>query len=303
MQYFSEEDVVSEYGFERAIPTMESALRALAHCDDAPTRNHLAMKHGLGALIMPVYDRDLDLFIVKSLTLSEQHQPRISGGIQAFCGRTGQLIAFAEASELTAIRTAAAAAVATKKFAPVKIQTMAVFGTGQQALWQIRASLHVRNVETIVVFARDPEKTERFCKAIEGETSGVCRPGYRDELLQAELIILATNSREMLLGLEDLGTRVHINAVGSYKADMLEFDPELCHRAELMCVDHVSSCSKEAGELIRARETGPIQVQPLGSILDREMQPSGISLYKSVGHALLDLYSIQNLINNRRIAG
>jgi hypothetical protein len=77
----------------------------------------------------------------------------------------------------------------------------------------------------------------------------------RAAVADAGVVCTATSAEEPLLLGEMLAPGTHVNAVGSFRPEMKEFDAELIRGARVF-VDSVEACLEEAGELIAAREVG-----------------------------------------------
>ena len=134
------------------------------------------------------------------------------------------------------------------------------------------------------------------------------------EVAASRLIALATSASQPILQGEWLRPGTHINAVGSFRPDLREFDRATVERAELW-VDLREAAEEEAGELIEAAKAGVLQwsrCRELGELLDEpssaptQSNSDRITLFKSVGHAAQDLYAalaISRLRNANDSAG
>eukprot|EP00933_Yihiella_yeosuensis_P068673 TRINITY_DN7456_c0_g1_i1.p1 TRINITY_DN7456_c0_g1~~TRINITY_DN7456_c0_g1_i1.p1 ORF type:complete len:201 (-),score=51.61 TRINITY_DN7456_c0_g1_i1:103-705(-) len=65
---------------------------------------------------------------------------------------------------LTEIRTAAASALASSKFAPKDLSVIGLIGTGIQARWQLRLLKSVTTCRKVMVHGRNAERAAKFCK-------------------------------------------------------------------------------------------------------------------------------------------
>src|SRR5207237_1562203 len=75
------------------------------------------------------------------------------GAVLLHSGETGELLAIANASAITAIRTAAVSAVATKLLAREDASVLAILGAGVQAKSHLAAIPVVRNIKEVRVFS------------------------------------------------------------------------------------------------------------------------------------------------------
>lgn len=134
--------------------------------------------------------------------------------------------------------------------------------------------------------------------------------GALENLQDADVIITATSSFQPVLPDSDIPTGVHINAVGAYRADMAEVPPTVVCRSRVV-VDHHASAPEEAGDLL-----GPLQQRlirtthfdtELGDLLlgrsPGRSDAREMTLFKSVGVAIQDLYAAKKSLDNARRIG
>ena len=88
------------------------------------------------------------------------------GAMVLFDPATGAPSAMVDADALTAIRTAAASAVATRALARADAKTLAIIGTGEQALSHIEAICAVRDIGEIRIAGRTPQRAQAFVRAL-----------------------------------------------------------------------------------------------------------------------------------------
>ena len=93
-------------------------------------------------------------------TAYDAHQ----GAVLLFDPENGRLIALLDATEITAIRTAAASAVATDLLARKDAGDLAILGSGVQARNHLEAMRRVRNIRRVRVWSRTPEHTQTFAR-------------------------------------------------------------------------------------------------------------------------------------------
>lgn len=93
--------------------------------------------------------------------------PSHQGVIVLFDGASGAPLCVVDAGEVTAIRTAAASAVATDALARPEACTLAILGYGEQAGTHIRAISHVRPLTRVTVWGLIPTRRR--------PSPGICR--------------------------------------------------------------------------------------------------------------------------------
>ena len=129
------------------------------------------------------------------------------GAVVLFDGETGEVRAIVNASAITAIRTAAVSAVATRALARGDAQTLAILGAGVQAKSHLEAMRALHDWERIVVWSRTREHAEQLGVEV-AETA-------EEALRAADVVCTTTTSREPVVHRAWLKQGAHVNAVGS----------------------------------------------------------------------------------------
>src|ERR1700722_4387741 len=110
--------------------------------------------------------------------------------------QSGEWLAFIEADYIGQMRTGAASGVATRWMAREDARTAAIIGTGLPARTQLEAISHVRKLERIQAFGRDPERREQFAKEMT-ERLGVpvsSASSAEEAVKGADIVVTSTNS-------------------------------------------------------------------------------------------------------------
>jgi ornithine cyclodeaminase/alanine dehydrogenase-like protein (mu-crystallin family) len=299
MRVFSEHDVERLLTPAACIRVMEDALAALARGEvHQPLRNVIRAEGAAGFLgLMPSYYRDYGL---KEVCVFPNNPARgldtHLGAVLLHSGETGELLAIANASAITAIRTAAVSAVATKLLAREDASILAILGAGVQAKSHLAAIPVVRNIKEVRVFSRSPSKAAAMknCKVVSSAEEAV---------RGADIIVTATSSREPVVKREWIRDGAHINAVGSSIAAAREIDSATMGAASLF-VDRRESTVNESGDYLFALREGAIKGPEhiraeLGEILTGKAKgrtsANEITLFKSLGLAIEDLASVRYL--------
>jgi ornithine cyclodeaminase len=84
------------------------------------------------------------------------------GSVMLFSAETGELLALLNASAITAIRTGAVSAVATRLLARADAADLAILGTGVQARSHLAAMACVRPIRRVRVASRSFEHARAF---------------------------------------------------------------------------------------------------------------------------------------------
>jgi len=290
----------------RALPmsaAIDAAARAYLAASNgearAPLRTAIPAGEGGTTLLMgaAIGEEELAAKIVSFFPSNAQEgAPTVSGLVIAMDPQTGAPRALMPGGALTATRTGAASGIATKVLAREHARVGAVLGAGVQARTQALAIDTARELEEIRVWARRPEAGEALVGALAGELRAkpVFVEDVRDAVADAEVICTATSAQEPLLSREMLAPGTHVNAVGSFRPEMKEFDAGLISAASVF-VDSVEACLEESGELIAAVSDGVTSATDwteLGDVLEGRgagrASDEELTLFKSVGLAPQD---------------
>ncbi len=172
---------------------------------------------------------------------------------------------------LTDIRTAAAGAVAARRLAPERLDSVGVIGAGLQAQLQIEALALVRPFARLQVWARDAGKAEAYAERMATRLGRpvTVAPDAEALVRGSQLVVTTTPSRTPLIRADWLHPELHITAMGSDAADKNELDPGIIEAADRFVCDRVSQSAK-VGELRSAIGAGKVAADhspdELGSI-------------------------------------
>lgn len=295
------------------IAVMEDALASLARGEvHNPLRQAIRAPGAPGLLgLMPAWrGGETGYYALKEVCVYPENPKRgldtHVGTVILHSGETGEPLAIMNAAAITAIRTAAVSAVATKLLARDDGGVLAVLGNGVQARAHLDAIPLVRTLREVRVYARNVSPAApplappaRYVSSAE------------EAVRDADIIVTATNSREPIVKHEWLKPGVHINAVGSSIATARELDSATVAAASLF-VDRRESTVNESGDYLFAlREgaiSGPEHIRgELGDVLSGvtagRRSPDEITLFKSLGLAVEDLASAVFLYGKARREG
>ena len=220
------------------------------------------------------------------------------GGVMLFDGETGELIAVVNASAITAIRTAAVSALATRLLAREDAGDLAIIGAGVQARPHLAAMNCVRPLRRVRIASRSFENAKNFANEMQPQIRTLIEPIETVEaaVRGADIIVTATTSRDPVLQREWISPGAHLNAIGTFSPQAREVDTATVAAATLF-VDRRESALNEAGDyLIAAQEgaIGPDHIRAdLGEVLtgihSGRTSQEEITLFKSLGLAIEDL--------------
>jgi alanine dehydrogenase len=251
---------------------------AAAHAELSADRAKLVPRVGvfsgsgvLGA--MPGYAPSAGLGC-KLVTLFEgnRDRPTHQALVTLFDPETGTPVALMDGTYITAIRTAAAAALATRLLARPDARVLAILGTGVQSRSAQEMFPRVRDFTEVRVAGRG-----EFEEAVRG----------------ADVVHATTSSPEPVVRWDWLAPGAHVSSVG-YGAGGSELDPDIVSRADLVVVEQRDSAFAPlpagAPELDPRGRDGVVELGEIisGTAPGRTSQDQ-ITLYKSVGVAVQDL--------------
>lgn len=226
----------------------------------------------------------------------ERGMPRHNSLILLFDQSVGRIETVMEAGIVNAFRTAAADAVAADRLARADAATLAIFGAGNQARYEIEALARIRDIRTVLVVARDMAKAKRFCSEIRIEGVELRPEEARDACHAADIIVTATSAREPLFDAAWVRPGTHVASMGSDGRGKQELPPELFDTAQLFC-DEVSQ-SRTIGEFQHASPDLPVVM--IGDVLagraNGRLDASQITVFDSSGLSLQDLYIARSIL-------
>jgi ornithine cyclodeaminase/alanine dehydrogenase-like protein (mu-crystallin family) len=182
--------------------------------------------------------------------------PTIQGVVLLFDAADGAPLAVMDSMAITALRTAAASAVAAKHLARERCETLLLCGCGAQAREQLRAMLCVRRAGRVRVHDLDGSRAERFAAASRSElgidVAAVADPA--EAMAGADVIVTCTTARHHFVGEGGVKPGAFIAAVGADSEHKQEIDPRLLARAKV--VTDVTAQAAAIGDLRHAIAQG-----------------------------------------------
>jgi alanine dehydrogenase len=213
----------------------------------------------------------------------ETHQAVIC----VFDPANGTPLALMDGTYITATRTAAGSALATRLVAREDAHVLAIIGTGVQAHTHARAIPRVRPIEEIRVASRDPGKAEAFAN----EIGALAVDSYEEAIRGADIVAATTHATEPVVRRDWLAPGMHVNSVGLNPSGR-EVDHQTVADAVLVVEARESSFAPPpagAPELVGVEPDRAVELGELvtGAKPGRRSRDD-ITLYKSVGVAVQD---------------
>jgi len=305
MRFIDHREVARRLTYELCIRVVREAMIAFSRGQTKQLlRSIIPLSRGRLFGVMPGAMGPNAAFGAKLISVFQDNfakgQPSHQGLIILFDPESGAAICVVDAGEVTAIRTAAASAVATEALARTDARRLAILGYGEQAATHARAIGKVRALESIVVWGRSSERAQAFVERMQAEL-GVpmtTAQGVQEAVADADIICTVTAASEPILQGAWVRRGTHVNLVGSGIAGPVEVDNDLVVRSRFI-VDSREGVLNQGAEFLRAKAAGLVDdghiVAELGQVLAGDVEgrrsAEEITVYKSLGHVVQDLAS------------
>jgi alanine dehydrogenase len=202
-------------------------------------------------------------------------------------------LALMDATDLTGLRTGAAAAVATDHLAREDAGSLGIVGAGAQANTQLEAIANVRPIERVVIADRNPAKQEAFAGTY-GDRFDVS-PGSVADAAACDVLSTVTPSETPIVERDWVGDGTHINAIGADAAGKQELDEAILHDGRVVVDDHEQATHSgeinvpyAAGRFADDDIYGTLGEVVLGTLPGREAA-TDITVFDSTGLAIQDV--------------
>lgn len=306
MRILARQDIEKLISMRDVIAIMEGVFAALARKEVVvPERTVLSLEGTDNSILfMPGYLTKSGGIGLKAVSVFPTNAargiPTISAQILLCDSGTGEAKAILEGGYITALRTAATTAVATKHLARENADSLGVFGAGVQARSQIEAHLEVKPLKRITIYDPNTQKAAVLVQHIQSLRGSACEcaaaKSPQELPATSDILITATTSHTPVFEGRSLKEGTHINAIGSFKPGVREVDDTTITRSRIF-VDSYEHALKEAGDLIIPLKNciisendirGELGDLVLGRKKGRE-SPEQITFFKSVGMAVQDI--------------
>ncbi|MGA8272082.1 MAG: ornithine cyclodeaminase family protein [Candidatus Sulfotelmatobacter sp.] len=309
MRFIDREEINRRLTYEVCIPIVRQAMIAFSRGETKQLlRSIIPLSEGRLFGVMPGAMGANAPFGAKLVSVFHGNFAR---GVQSHQGlvilfdpESGAPVCVLDAAEITAIRTAAASAVATDALARKDARRLALLGYGEQAATHARAIAKVRRLESIVVWGRSPARSQNFVDQMSSELAVpiAAAADVREAVADADIICTVTSAHEPILQGAWVRPGTHLNLVGSSYAGPSEVDSALVARSRFIA-DSREGVLNQGAEFLRAKAAELIGdehiVAEIGQVLAGDIEgrrsPDEITIYKSLGHIVQDLASAWEL--------
>jgi alanine dehydrogenase len=222
-----------------------------------------------------------DLVAVKNVTIFEGNEPPLAthlATIALYDRATGACRAFMDGTHITAVRTAAATALAARELARPDARSLLVVGSGVQAHWHLEA---LRGFEQVSVWARRREQAEALGPVAEDLEAAV---------RGADVIALTTGAPEPVIRAEWVKPGAHVSSIG-FNPPGGELPRELAERGRLVVETRAAFAAPPVG-CAELSGLDPDHGTELGELLagtrPGRRSAEEITVYKAMGHVVED---------------
>ncbi|WP_292521182.1 NAD(P)-binding domain-containing protein [Methanoculleus sp.] len=244
---------------------------------------------------MPAYLPALEIAGVKIVNVHPDNRARGLPTVMALTViidvETGTPEAIVNATELTAMRTGAAGAIAARHLSPRRSVTLGVIGTGRQAEALVEATAATLTIEKILAWSRTEKSAEAFAaRYAEYDAQAVSIERASD----CDVLLTTTPSTKPLVMADWIHEGTHINAIGADAPGKQELDPALLLMAEVFVDDPGQAI--HSGEVNVPISTGLYDSGRIAGTLGEVVigkkgrsSPDAITIFDSTGLAIQDL--------------
>jgi ornithine cyclodeaminase/alanine dehydrogenase-like protein (mu-crystallin family) len=304
--YINKEKIASLLSMQECILVMEKMFRSLSNGEATqPLRSFMWLPDRKGLLgMMPGYDRSSEVMGIKLISVfygnRDKGYPSHQGVVILFDANNGQPLMIFDATEITAIRTAAASALATKLLSREDAELLSIIGSGEQAERHIESILLVREIRQINIWSRNARNAASLANKISTRYTipVIVSETAKEAVREADIICTVTSSPQPVVLGDWIIKGTHINAVGSSTPATRELDTNAVFKSKLY-TDCYESILNEAGDFLIPKKEGVITDNhvrgDLGEVLlgtkKGRADKDDITLFKSHGIASEDIFS------------
>jgi ornithine cyclodeaminase len=296
-------EVISLLDLDALADAVQAAMAELSAGHASVPPRVAALVPGRDAMLaaMPAYLPGAGVLAAKLVSLFPRNQGRPTHHALVCCfdPATGVPVAVIDGTYLTAARTAAGSAVATRLLARPGASRVAVIGTGVQARAHARALARLPGMQTVLIAGRDPAKARALAdELIAAGVPAQAASRAEDAARSADVVCAVTHAASPVLRRAWLRPGTHVNSVGYNTSGDGEIDQPTLGDALIVVESRAAALAPPpagAVELLRAIEARAIdasQVVEIGQVAagtaPGRTSDTQLTLYKSVGVAAQD---------------
>lgn len=218
-----------------------------------------------------------------------------------FDPETGQPTAMVGGNLLTALRTAAAAAISIDRLARRDAKVLGMVGAGHQATFQLRAAARARPFERVIAWNYHADMLPKLGEVAQ-ELGLPFEAVTLDRMVEADVIVTITSSPAASLLDAHVGPGTHLACMGTDTKGKQEVEPALLARARLFTDEVAQSVTiGEAQHAIAAGLVHEADITPIGAVIaglaEGRRADEEITLFDGTGVGLQDLAVAQAVVD------
>ena len=306
MLFLNQENVQALLDLDELMDRLAEGFIALSESKVlTPNRSEITIPETGYLLTMPAWQPGSPMSVKLVSVFHGNRQLGLPGHQALIClfdPKTGSPLAIMDGEYITAIRTAAGAALATRVLAKANAQVLTIIGAGVQGQSHLKVLPLVRDFSQIRIASFYPTDAQKLAAS-----HPKARPyeSYQDAVSGADVVCLCTNSGTPVISYEWLSPGAHVNSVGYFPPGselppaIIEhgrivvesrraFEPAPVGCAELAGLD--PSKGTELGEILAGKSTG-------------RRSTDEITVYKSMGNAMEDMVAADLVYQCARKSG
>jgi ornithine cyclodeaminase/alanine dehydrogenase-like protein (mu-crystallin family) len=259
---------------------------------NAPGRNEIAMPREAFLLGMPGH-RPGSPMTVKVVTVFEENLRRdLPSHLAIICQfdpETGACRAFLDGTYITAVRTAASAAVSTRLLARADARVLTILGAGVQGAQHLRTFPLARDFAEIRIGSLYREDAERLAAT---DPRAVAIDDFEAAVRDSDVVALSSHAGEPIIDPVWVRPGTHVTSVG-YRPPRGELPPALLDRAALFVETREATFEPPPGGCAELQGLDPSRGTELGEVVSGarpgRRSDDEITVYKAMGHVIEDI--------------
>jgi len=261
---------------------------------NAPARNEIAMPDEAFLLGMPGH-REGSPMTVKIVTVFEENLANGSGlpshlaVIGHFDPETGACRAFMDGTYITAVRTAASAAVSARLLALPDARVLTILGAGVQGEQHLRTFPLVRDFEEIRIGSLHRSDAERLADM---HPRAQAIDDFEAAVRDSDVVALSSHAGEPIIDASWVRPGTHVSSVG-YKPPNGELPRDLLDAGTLFVETREATFEPPPVGCAELHGLDPARGTELGEIVNGSRagrtRPDEITVYKAMGHVIEDI--------------
>jgi len=232
--------------------------------------------------------------------------PSIMGIIIYNDATTGYPLAIMDATEITAYRTAATSAIASRYLARPDSHTLGLVGAGHQAYTHLESHARVFSLEAVKVYDVRSEAVQAF---ISHFPHFKVKAASAEEVAASDIVCTLTPATAPVIRAAWVKPGTHINAVGADAPGKQELDPEILRLAQVVVDDMAQAC--HGGEinvpvrrgLFEQKHVWGTLVEIVAGAKPCRQDARAVTVFDSTGLAIEDLATARLVYEKARERG